>query len=93
MMAYTEWVRSAWEAIFLLVVLKIPLVYLGFVVWWAIRAEPAPPGSGGDEVGVLAPLTPCGWDEWKLRRPSQRVPRPFRPVGPHARRLAARAET
>ena len=28
------------EAIFLLLVLKIPLVYLCLVVWWAIRAEP-----------------------------------------------------
>ena len=29
-----------WEAIFLLVLLKIPIVYLCLVVWWAIRAEP-----------------------------------------------------
>ncbi len=53
---------SVWEAIFMLVVLKIPLVYLGIVVWWAIHAEPEP-AHGGDEVGVLAPLTPCGWNE------------------------------
>jgi hypothetical protein len=29
-----------WEAIFLLLVLKIPIVYMCLVVWWAIRAEP-----------------------------------------------------
>ena len=29
-----------WEAVFMLVLLKIPLVYLCMVVWWAIRAEP-----------------------------------------------------
>ena len=29
-----------WEAIFMLVLLKIPLVYLCMVVWWAIRSEP-----------------------------------------------------
>ncbi len=29
-----------WEAIFLLVVLKIPVVLVLLVVWWAIRAEP-----------------------------------------------------
>ena len=29
-----------WEAVFLLLVLKIPLVYMCLVVWWAIRAEP-----------------------------------------------------
>lgn len=28
------------ELVFMLVLLKIPLVYLCVVVWWAIRAEP-----------------------------------------------------
>ena len=31
-----------WELVFLLVILKIPIVYLGLVVWYAIRAEPSP---------------------------------------------------
>ena len=30
----------------MLVVLKIPLVYLGVVVWWAVRAEPDPRVAG-----------------------------------------------
>jgi hypothetical protein len=63
---------SVWEAIFMLVVLKIPMVYLAVVVWWAVRAEPNPSG-GGEDVGVLEPLTPCGWYDWKRRRP--RAPR------------------
>jgi hypothetical protein len=72
---------SAWEAIFFLVVLKIPVIYLAVVVWWAVHAEPEARG-GGDEVGVLAPLTPCGWDEWKRRRPRRRPSwRPIRPSG------------
>jgi hypothetical protein len=29
-----------WEIVFMLVLLKIPFVYLCMVVWWAIRAEP-----------------------------------------------------
>ena len=58
---------SAWEAIFLLVVLKIPMVYLAIVVWWAIRAEPTP-GDGQDPVRALVPLSPCGWDEWQRSR-------------------------
>jgi hypothetical protein len=29
-----------WEAVFLLLILKIPLIYMCLVVWWAIRAEP-----------------------------------------------------
>ena len=48
----------------MLVILKIPLIYLGVVVWWAVRAEPEV-ADGGDEVGVLAPLEPC-----ELERPA-----------------------
>lgn len=54
----------------MLVVLKIPMVYLAIVVWWAVRAGPEV-AVDGDEVGVLAPLTPCGWDDWKRRRPQR----------------------
>ena len=38
--AYTPVV--VWEVIFLLVILKIPIVYLCLVVYWAIKAEPKP---------------------------------------------------
>ena len=72
---------TVWEAIFMLVVLKIPMIYLAVVVWYAVRAEPDPAADGGDEAGVLAPLTPCGWDEWKRRRshPYGYRPRPSAP--------------
>jgi hypothetical protein len=73
---------SAWEAIFLLVVLKIPMVYLAVVVWWAIRAEPTQ-GDGREPVRELVPLTPCGWDEWRRSR-SRRGPG-GRPLHPHLR--------
>jgi hypothetical protein len=80
---------SVWEAVFMLVVLKIPLVYLGVVVWWAIRAEPST-DDGPDAVGALVPLTPCGWDEWRRRRSARLVGRrPLRPsVRPGPRVLA-----
>ena len=84
-MAYTGFVDSAWEAIFMLVVLKIPLVYLCAVVWWAIRAEPVT-GDGGETADVLVPLTPCGWDDWKRRRRSPRL-RPPRPSGNRSARV------
>ena len=32
-----------WELIFLMVILKIPIAYLCWVVYWAIKAEPKPP--------------------------------------------------
>ena len=31
-----------WELIWMLVILKIPVVYLCAVVWYAVRATPAP---------------------------------------------------
>ncbi len=77
---------SAWEAIFMLVVLKLPVIYLGTVVWWAVRAEPEV-AAGGDEVGVLAPLGPCGWSDWQRSR----ARRPRRsPIRPRGMRTAAR---
>ncbi|MGH3135758.1 MAG: hypothetical protein ACRDPV_04615 [Gaiellaceae bacterium] len=82
---------SAWEAVFMLVVLKIPLVYVGAVVLWAIRAEPRMAGGGG-EAGVLVPLTPCGWDDWRRRRSTMRLrSRPNRPSGRLARPARVRA--
>jgi hypothetical protein len=74
---------TVWEGIFMLLVLKIPIVYLSGVVWYAVRAEPKP-DFGDDEVGVLAPLTPCGWDDWKRRRPRPHGYRP-RPTSPRVR--------
>ena len=81
---------SVWEAFFMLVILKIPLLYLGAVVWWAVRAEPGSTG-GGEEVGVPAPLTPCGWDEWRRRRARPRGRGPLQPYGGPPR--VARAPT
>jgi hypothetical protein len=80
--------RSAWEAIFMLAVLKIPMIYLGSVVWYAVRAEPRPE-TGPDELGVLAPLDPCGWEDWKRSRP--RHPLSRGPLRPLPRRTARRA--
>ena len=31
-----------WELIFMMLILKIPIVYLILVVYWAIRSEPKP---------------------------------------------------
>jgi hypothetical protein len=63
---------SAWEAFFMLVVLKLPMVYLAVVIWWAIRAEPRSAGGGPEGARAFVPLTPCGWDEWRRSRPRRR---------------------
>jgi hypothetical protein len=54
----------------MLLILKIPLVYVCWVVWWAIKAEPEV-GAEGGSAGV----------EWKPWRRST-GPRPYR-GGPH----------
>jgi hypothetical protein len=78
----------------MLVLLKIPLVYLCMVVWWAIRAEPRdeqPPTA----VRVTdTPVSPSGWSRPPRGRPrgddrrgrrTRVAPRPH-PVRGEARR-------
>jgi hypothetical protein len=65
-----------WELIFMMLVLKIPLVYLCWVVWWAIRAEPEVGADGGSE-GV-------NWKPWE--RPAGPRPRRGGPHGSRSRR-------
>ena len=79
----------------MLVILKIPVVYLCAVVWWAIRAEPQPL----EGAGMLAPVAPspvagAPQCDWSARRAHvlRRGPRPRggRPVGRPGRVSAAR---
>jgi hypothetical protein len=76
-----------WETIFLLVVLKIPIVYLCFVVWWAVRSEPAPPEPLEPAV-VPGPHEPDPRSGWRFLR---RRPRPRPRSGPHGSPQRARA--
>ena len=53
-----------WEAVFMLVLLKIPIVYLCMVVWWAIRAEPRdeqPAARVPVSDTPSIPSSPTGW--------------------------------
>jgi hypothetical protein len=63
--------RDAWALIFLMLIMKIPIVYLGVVVWYAIKAEPRPPEGAAR---LVSPPDPALHPSW---RRSQR-PRPFR---------------
>ena len=47
----------------MLVILKIPVVYLCWVVWWAVRAEPEPLEGAARLAPVpVAPRPPeCDW--------------------------------
>jgi hypothetical protein len=84
--------HGVWELVFLMVILKIPIVYLCGVVYYAIKAKPLP----GEGAGVTAALPS---DDG--HRPGRLRPHGFRP-GPHGgpvrtyprvpRSAAARAE-
>jgi hypothetical protein len=52
--------RVVWELIFLMLIMKIPVVYLCLVVWWAIRAEPRPEENASVTVSI-APQSGPGW--------------------------------
>ena len=70
---------TVWELVFLMVILKIPIVYLCTVVYYAIKAEPKP--EEGAAVAVRSgPDDPGGG----MRRRRARV-RPHRPHGGPAR--------
>ena len=68
---------TAWEFLFMMLALKIPIVYLGFVVWYAIKAEPEA-GVDGEDHSI--------WRPWRRSH----GPRPRR-GGPHGTRDRARA--
>ena len=71
-----------WELIWLMVIMKIPVVYLCWVVYWAIKSEPLPE-QPAPMLAVDDGLDPSPW------RPRVRPRRP----GPHGRpaRTYARA--
>ena len=52
----------------MLVILKIPLVYMCAIVWWAVRAEPRP-YAGAARLAPLEPPPACDWRGRTLRRP------------------------
>ena len=65
--------RSVVEILFMMVVLKLPILYLAAVVYWAVKAEPRP------YEGALLPVA----EERPPPAPSRRPgPRPRR-GGPH----------
>ena len=54
----------------MLVILKIPVLYLCAVVWWAIRAEPPRPLAG---VAVRASLDQPPGCDWRSRHGRRRL--------------------
>ena len=85
--------HSVLELVFLMVILKIPIVYLCGVVYYAIKADPKP----ADGAAVTATIGPEDGPGYNRRRRSRRPqPRPHGgPVRSYARAprtAVARAE-
>jgi hypothetical protein len=63
-----------WLTIWFMVILKIPAIYLAYVIWWAVKDPPVPDtGAGGTFGGGAGPP----------RHPRTRTPAPGRHPGPH----------
>jgi hypothetical protein len=62
-----------WTFFFLMVVLKLPIVALLYIVWWAIRNAPEPEAGGDQDGGTPRTSDP---------RPGPKTG-PARPRGPH----------
>jgi hypothetical protein len=77
-----------WFTIWFMVILKIPALYLCYVIWWAVK-DPPVEAPGGSSDGYGGSGTPPG-------RHGPRLPVPGRRPGPHgkpARRQARTVET
>jgi hypothetical protein len=70
---------SVWEIVFLMVILKIPIVYLCVVVYYAIKAEPKPEDGAAVTAKIGHDDPGPGWQRRTRRR------RPRRPHGGPAR--------
>jgi hypothetical protein len=76
--------------------MKLPLIYLCGVVWYAIKAEPLPP-DGAAKLAEVVPEPPPRWRPWRLRRDTPRVgphgsPRKRVPRAPQTQRTYAKHE-
>ena len=71
---------TVWEIVFLMVILKIPIVYLCFVIYYAIKAKPTPE-TGAAVTAETGPDDSDGGWRRRLRHPV----RPSRPHGGPAR--------
>lgn len=71
-----------WELIWLMVIMKIPILYLCWVVYWAIKSEP----EHEEPVAAVVRNDDGPPSVWQPRR------RPRRP-GPHGRPMRTYART
>jgi hypothetical protein len=69
-----------WFSIWFLVILKIPIAYLGYVIWWAVK-DPPDPSAGPEYRSAVREDGGGGVGGADRRRPHK--PIPGRRPGPH----------
>jgi hypothetical protein len=75
-----------WELIWLMVIMKIPILYLCWIVYWAIKSEPRPE----EPIRLAAADDGLEPSPWRTNR-QPRNPRPHgRPTRSYARTRRAR---
>jgi hypothetical protein len=67
---------TLWELVFLMVILKIPIAYLCYVVWYAIKAEPRGRGGAAGVRVIPDSPPPPSYDRLLRRSRRRRPPRP-----------------
>jgi hypothetical protein len=72
------------EFVFMMLILKLPIVYLAAVCWWAIRAEPRP--LQGAVTRVEPETGPRRWRPRPGPRPRRGGPHGSTARSPHVRR-------
>jgi hypothetical protein len=72
-----------WFSIWFLVILKIPIAYLAYVIWWAVKDPPA--SAGGPALGAAEDGDSGGGTPGPARVRFPRRPVPGRRPGPHGR--------
>ena len=78
-----------WEFVFLMLIMKIPIVYLCSVVYWAVKAEPRPPEPAALVRAVADGPEPRS--PWSRAGQRPRRPRPHTSPSRGRVRVAARA--
>ena len=59
---------EGWTILYMVVILKIPMVAALWLVWWAIKQEPLPDESSGSSRGPRRKLPPL--PRWPRRGPA-----------------------
>jgi predicted membrane channel-forming protein YqfA (hemolysin III family) len=75
--------ETLFEVLFMMVILKIPIIYLCGVVWYACRAEQPPPEAVSTRADAPEPEPRARWERGRAGRRGR--PRPGPPGAPPRR--------